>query len=70
MYQSSWNKNKLEFDKKKFFDIVKNNPDMGWCQYELIKNPSIEISPCLIRENPDIWNNFIILSIPSLFTFD
>jgi hypothetical protein len=52
------------------FDIVNNNPNMKWSQYDLITNPSIKMSPELIRENPDIWNNFIILSIPSLFTFD
>jgi len=52
------------------WDIVKNNPNMKWSQYDLIKNPSIKMSPELIRENPDIWNNFIILSIPCLFTFE
>jgi len=30
MYQSSWNKNKLEFDKKKFFDIVKNKQKIAF----------------------------------------
>lgn len=52
------------------WDIVKNNPNMKWSQYDLIKNPSIKMSPRLIRENPDVWNNFIILSIPCLFTFE
>jgi hypothetical protein len=52
------------------WDIVKNNPDREWCQYDLIKNPSIKMSPGLIRENPDVWNNFIILSIPCLFTVE
>ena len=49
---------------------VKNNPDTKWCLDGLIKNPSIKITPGLIRENPKIWNNFTILSVPSLFSFN
>jgi hypothetical protein len=50
--------------RRKLQDTIKlNNPNMKWSQYDLIKNPSIKMSPELIRENPDIWNNFIILSI-------
>ena len=57
--------------RRKLQDTIKlNNPNMKWSQYDLIKNPSIKMSPELIRENPDIWNNFIILSIPCLFTFE
>ena len=30
MYQSSWNKNKSEFDKKIFFDIIKNKQKIAF----------------------------------------
>ena len=30
MYQSSWNKNKSEFDKKNIFDVIKNKQKIAF----------------------------------------